>query len=141
MKTDNNKTTLELQRRQDFDVIFMLAEPKSARAIVPLLRFYYAENIPIYSTSVIYSGSPNPQKDTDLNGVIFADTPWTLKMASNTNRMYAVGRDAYLISNGLLRLTQLPNFPLYATTGALTLNSNHQIYRRLPWTKIENGHP
>ncbi len=141
MQQDNNKTVLEKQRRQDFDVIFLLAEPQSARLIVPLLKYYYAENIPIYATSSIYSGSPNPQKDTDLNGVIFADIPWFLKSSQNTNRLYAVGRDAYVISSELLRLTTLPNFPLYAATGALTLTSDHKIYRRLPWAQMHNGHP
>lgn len=137
----NNTTAQEQIRRQDFDVIFLLSEPQTAREIVPLLRFNYAQNIPIYSTSVIYSGSPNPQKDTDLNGVIFADIPWVLQSAHNSNRLYAVGRDAYVISNGLQRMTNLPNFPLYAATGALTLNPNHQIFRRLPWAQIHNGQP
>lgn len=142
LQKDNNKTALEKERRQDFDVIFLLAEPKPAREIVPLLRFYYADNIPVYATSSVYSGSPDPQKDSDLNGVHFADIPWVFKSTSaNKNRLYAVGRDAYMISNQLPRLIQLPNFPVYAATGALTLTSTHQIYRRLPWTQIRNGHP
>ncbi len=138
---ETNKTLLEKQRRQDFDVIFLLAEPNSARQIVPLLRYYYASDIPVYSTSVIYSGSPNPQKDSDLNGVIFADIPWLLKSSHNNGRLYAVGRDAYAISRELPRLTTLPYFPLYGATGALTLSSSHQIYRRLPMAEIHNGHP
>lgn len=138
---DRNNKHAAQQRRQDFDVIFLLSEPQTARQIVPLLRFNYAQNIPIYSTSVIYSGSPNPATDNDLNGVIFADIPWLIKSSHSSSRLYAVGRDAYIISNGLQRLTVLPNFPLYAATGALTLNSNHQIFRRLPWTQIHNGQP
>lgn len=141
MEEENNKIVLEQQRRHDFDVIFLLAYPQAARAIVPLLKYYYAENIPIYSTSMVYGGSPNPQKDTDLNGVIFADVPWLIKGSHNTSRLYAVGRDAFVISSELPRLMNLPNFPLYGATGALTLNASHQIYRRLPWTQIHNGHP
>lgn len=137
----NSKAMLEQQRRQDFDVIFLLADPTAAREIVPLLKYYYAARIPIYATSVVYSGSPNPQKDVDLNGVIFADIPWLLKSSKSTNRLYAVGRDAYVISGELERLKNLPQFPLYAATGALTLTSAHQIYRRLPWAQIHNGHP
>lgn len=140
-KKITNKTVLEQQRRQDFDVIFLLAEPESAREIVPLVKYYYAANIPIYATSAIYSGSPNPQKDTDLNGVIFADIPWILKSSAKSNRLYAVGRDAYTISNQLPRLIELPNTPLYAATGALTLSSDHKIYHRLPMATMHNGHP
>ena len=144
MKTDNNRQDLQKQRRQDFDVIFLLAQPVSARQIVPLLHFYYVQDTPIYSTSVIYAGSRSPQKDNDLNGVIFCDTPWTLTMSGNkmqSNRLYGVGRDAYLLSQGLNRMSQLPNFPIYGTTGALTLTPQHQIYRRLAWAKFNEGQP
>lgn len=141
MQEDNNKIVLEQQRRQDFDVIFLIADPQAGRSVVPILKFYYAENIPIYATSSIYSGSPNPQRDKDLNGVNFADIPWLIKSAHNNNRLFAVGRDAFTISCELQRMTNLPNFPLYAATGALTLTANHQFYRRLPWTQIRNGHP
>jgi hypothetical protein len=140
MQQDNNKTLLEKQRRQDFDVIFLLAPSDTAREIVPLLKYYYAAKIPIYATSIIYSGTPAPQKDVDLNGVIFCDIPWVLSGHSG-NRLSAVGHDSYIISNELPILTTLPNFPIYAATGALTLTSKHQIYRRLPWAQIHEGHP
>ncbi|MCE3239284.1 MAG: lpoA [Gammaproteobacteria bacterium] len=149
MAENNDKAYLEQQRRQDFDVIFMIAQPQTAREIVPLLKYYYADNIPIYASSSIYSGIPDPQKDSDLNGVYFCDIPWTLKNATNPlskgdashNRLYAVGLDAYLLSNNLPRLTNLPHFPLYAATGALSLSPNNKIYRRLPWTQMHDGHP
>jgi len=147
MQEDNDKQTLAQQRRQDFDVIFLLVPPETAREIIPLLKYYYADTIPIYSTSIIYSGIPSPIKDMDLNGVIFCDIPWILNLANTSsvkskdkfNRLYAVGQDAYLLSSNLARLKLLPNFPLYAETGALTLNSQQQIYRQLPWVKMRNG--
>jgi outer membrane PBP1 activator LpoA protein len=148
MQKNNNKKVLEQQRRQDVDVIFLLAQPQAAREIVPLLKYYYADNLPIYSSSTIYSGVPDPQKDADLNGVYFCNLPWLLKMATVSptqndlrfNPFYAVGRDAYLLSHELARLTQLPHFPLYAATGALTLSSKQQIYRQLPWIQVHAGH-
>lgn len=139
-RAGDSKADLQQQRRQDFDVIFLLSSPTPARAIVPLLKFYYADNIPIYSTSMIYSGSPSPQKDTDLNGVIFCDTPSVLK-SQGSNRFSSVGHDAYTLSRELPRLTKLPNFPIYAETGALTMTPEHQIFRRLPWITMRNGHP
>jgi len=138
MQKDNNKTTLEKQRRRDFDVIFLFAQPEFARAIVPLLRYYYADNIPVYATSAVYTGQPNPAKDMDLNGVTVCDLPWTLQ-AKGDNRLYALGRDAYLISQSFTRLTQLPQFPLYGATGALTLTSKQQIHRRLPCNTVRAG--
>ncbi len=157
-QTDLNKGIANLlranpaaqQRRQDFDIIFLLAPPQTARQIVPLLKYYYAANVPIYATSVVYSGKPSPE-DSDLNGVTFADMPWTLQNAnantsaiksdSNSGRLYALGRDAYLVSNQFYRLSVLPNFPIYGATGALTLTSQQQIYRRLAWVQMRNGRP
>lgn len=155
-QTDLNKGVANLlranpkaqQRRQDFDIIFLLAQPQTARQIVPLLKYYYAANVPIYATSVVYSGKPSAE-DSDLNGVTFADMPWTLqngntsaiKSDSKTGRLYALGRDAYMLSNQFNRLSALPNFPVYGATGALTLTSQQQIYRRLAWVQMRNGRP
>jgi outer membrane PBP1 activator LpoA protein len=146
MRVKNDKQFLQLQRRQDFDTVFLLAPPTMARQIVPLLRFYYIGDIPIYATSVVFSGKRSPRNDGDLNGVIFADTPFTLKAThanggTYSNRLYAVGRDSYLISQNFDRLTELANFPIYGATGALTLTPEHQIYRRVAWAKFHEGHP
>lgn len=146
MEEDNNKEVLEQQRRQDFDVIFLFSQPQDARIIVPLLRYYYASNIPIYGSSSIYSGKTSERKDMDLDGVIVCDIPWSRQIAQGNindavqaDRLYAVGQDAYLLSQTLTRLVLLPNFPIYGTTGALTLSSTRQIHRRLPCTAIRNG--
>lgn len=141
MHTNNKKDILEQQRRHDFDVIFLFTQPQDARTIVPLLKYYYANDIPIYATASVYSGKPNPTKDVDLNGVIICDIPWSQLAGSDTasGRLYAVGQDAYRISQSLQRLIELPNFPLYGTTGALTLSSQQQIHRRLPCMAIHNG--
>lgn len=142
MRKDNNKAVLEQQRRQDFDVIFLFSQPEEARLIVSLLRYYYSGKTPIYTTSSAYSGKLNPQKDVDLNGVIVCDIPRDLSAKKDrepANRLYAVGQDAYLLSQSLQRLATLPHFPIYATTGALTLSTQHQIHRRLPCVAIRNG--
>ncbi len=145
MRQNNDKTILVGQRRQDFDVIFLLVGARSARIIVPLLKYYYANNIPIYATSAINGGILTLQKNSDLEGVRFPDMPWILN--SNQilhdlplSRLYAMGLDAYLLSHELIRLTLLPSFPIYASTGALTLNENQAIYRRMPWTEIHANH-
>ncbi len=145
MHDENNKQTLEQQRRQDFDVIFIVAQPQVARQIVPMLKFYYVTKIPMIASSSVYTGTPDPQKDSDLDGVYFCDIPWVLKSHHSSdqqvNRLYAVGIDSYTVSNNIPRLNQLPNFPIYGTTGALTLTSKHQIYRRLPWVQMHAGYP
>lgn len=142
-RDQNTKAALEQQRRHDFDVVFLLAPPQTARQIVPLLRFYYVDKTAIYATSIIYSGTPQPQKDMDLNGVTFCEIPWSLSRygtaSDSSGRLVAVGHDAYLISTDLARFTALQQFPLYGATGAITLTPQKQFYRRLAWTQFHNG--
>ncbi|MES2218787.1 MAG: penicillin-binding protein activator [Pseudomonadota bacterium] len=148
-RDQTDKTTLEQQRRQDFDVVFLLAPPQSARQIVPLLKYYYINKTPIYATSVVYSGAPQPQKDNDLNGVFFCEIPWSLNRSGSamsdtdagSNRLYAVGRDAYMISHNLSRFASMPNLPLYGATGEITMTPQKQFYRRLAWAQFHGGQP
>jgi len=139
----NNKEALANQRRQDFDVIFLFAQPQEARVIVPLLRYYYVNNVPIYATSSVYASRPDPSKDVDLNGVMVCDIPWSATANDGiaaSDRLYAMGQDAYRLSQSLQRLIILTTFPLYGSTGALTLSSSHQIHRRLPCITVHNGY-
>jgi outer membrane PBP1 activator LpoA protein len=131
----NNKKSLE--HRHDIDVVFLLTPPQYARQIVPLIKFNYVDRLPIYATSIVHSGGTGVPENADLNGVIFCEAPSAL---GGGNRLYSVGTDAYILSSNIPRLTTLPNFPIYGATGAMTLNSNHQIYRRLPWTTMQDGH-
>lgn len=142
MKRDNNKHILEQQRRHDFDVIFIFAKPEAARVIVPLLKYYYVNDVPMYASSSVYSGKPNPEKDMDLNGVTVCDIPHNLQRAQaegQGNRLYAVGQDAYLLSQTLPRLASMPNFSIYGATGSLTLSSKQQIHRRVPCVRFNHG--
>jgi uncharacterized protein len=135
-----------LNENNKFDVVFLFSQPEAARTIVPLLRNNYAINIPIYATSATYAGKPDPKKDVSLNGAIICDIPWNMQVPKHntsdtiqSDRLYAVGQDAYLLSQAMQRLEQLPNFSIYGTTGALTLSTSHQIHRRLPCMQIHNG--
>lgn len=126
------------RRRQDADVILLLAASRDAKQIVPLLKYNFAGDLPILSTSAIYSESSPTLDNMDLNGVIFCDAPAIL---SGKPRLYAVGQDAWLLASQTARLRALPDFPLYGMTGAMTLQSGQRIFRRLPWITMQNGHP
>ncbi|MDX1901459.1 MAG: penicillin-binding protein activator [Gammaproteobacteria bacterium] len=148
---DKNQPPLppEQRRRQDFDVVFVLATPVDARQIVPILKFDYVSHIPIYATSAIYSGIPDPKSDADLDGVYFCDVPWILQMSSRQpqksnynqfNRLYAVGRDAWLIMTQLNGFTVNPNFSLSAATGILSLPDGQHFNRHPAWAEFSHGH-
>lgn len=149
----------ENRLRGDADMIFMATNsPLSARRIVPEFRFYQT-NIPIYSTSHIYTGIVNPQQDKDMDGVRFTQMPWILDEArqesylqreinknwyadkSTYRRYYALGIDAYrLIPNlGRLAVQNTVNFP--GETGELSLTEDGHIQRKLMWAKFSQGRP
>lgn len=149
----------EPRRRQDFDMVFIAAQPTEARQIPPLLAFYFAQDIPIYATSSVYSGEGNFAIDKDLNGVTFCDIPWNTDSqptspqpnnpiaalwptpAQSQPRLYALGIDAYQLIPVLPRLEAIPHFSLNGATGKLSLDKNHRIIRTLRCTHFVNGQP
>ena len=138
-------------RRQDFDVIFLLAYPSKARQIMPLLNYYYAGNVPVYATSSVYSGSANSMKDRDLDGIIFCDMPWVFNHQMGTrnwpeqfnsyNRLYALGMDSFSLSNQLNQLILFPALGISDKSGVLYLSGNQQIARILAFGQFRQGLP
>ncbi len=151
------------RRRQDLDVIFLVAPPKQARQIRPLLQFYFAGDLPIYSTSVIYSGTPQPHLDRDLDGIIFCDMPWVLQGSTSLpkivltlrneifklwpdsykryNRLYALGIDAHYLMLNLNKLVQYPYGGVTGATGTFYIDNYRHIHRQLDWAQMRNGIP
>lgn len=138
----------------DDNMLFMVADPLIARQIRSLLIYRDAEQLPVYATSHIYTGTPEATQNNDLNGVLFTETPWLL---SNDNaiqqqiinqwpqaktsfaRLYALGVDTWLISPRLLELKSLPNSRLEGLSGEITINSNQKVSRKLPWATFVKG--
>ncbi|WP_367274394.1 penicillin-binding protein activator [uncultured Legionella sp.] len=136
-------------RRQDFDMIFLLAYPSKARQIMPLLKYYYAGDVPVYATSSVYGGSANALKDKDLDGVIFCDIPWVFAHQMGTrnwpeqfnsyNRLYALGMDSYALATQLNHLILFPADGSMESNGTLYLKSPQQVARILEWGQFRQG--
>ena len=147
------------RRRQDADFIFIAAIPEDARQLIPQLRFHYADNLPIYSTSHIFTGIIDSAKDIDLNDVIFIDIPWILDTkrqlsivqdALNRNwsqekseyrRLYALGIDAYNLIPNINRLNHEEDSFMIGETGDLTIVRDNIIKRNLRKAKFIEGKP
>lgn len=146
----------ESRRRQDIDAIFVAADAGTGRLLAPQLRFYFAGDIPTYATSAIYESS---RQNRDLNGLMFADTPWVLaadaapptmaaalrrywpgRNSAQWTRFYGFGFDAYRL---MLALHDNPNslasFP--ALSGELSLGENGRVRRELPLAQFRDGLP
>lgn len=151
----NRKLETAGRRRHDMDFIFIVATPQQARQIKPTLAFYFAGRIPVYATSHIYGGSPDPLQNRDLDGIIFCETPWMLNQQDNElknrieatwpatsdrlGRLYALGVDSYRLLPRVRQMAILPNTRLFGATGWLTLNEQRRIVRTLRWAKIQQG--
>ncbi len=75
----------EERRRQDIKGIFMFSNAKDGRRLKPLIDYYYAQDLPVFSTSRIYHGSTPGRRDRDLDKVYFIDIPWLLNEHKTSN--------------------------------------------------------
>ncbi len=142
------------RRRQDLQAILLLADPVNGRQIKPLLSFYFAGDLPVYSLSTIYAGQPDTVRNQDLDGIYFTETPWALqtsnplknqaeshwpKLASNYSRLIALGADAYLLAPRLPLLEQLEDIAIPGNTGTLYTPQHRQIHRKMEWATFVSG--
>ncbi|MFC3908213.1 penicillin-binding protein activator [Legionella dresdenensis] len=137
------------KRRQDFDMIFLLAYPSKARQIMPLLKYYFAGDVPVYATSAVYAGSTDTLRDRDLDGIIFCDMPWVFgnqlanrnwpEQLNSYNRLYALGMDSYSLATQLNQLMLFPAMGINDKSGVLYLNRARQVARILAWGRFKNG--
>ncbi|MCP3870407.1 MAG: penicillin-binding protein activator [Gammaproteobacteria bacterium] len=154
------KLEFEPRRRQDADFIFLAAKARIARQIRPQLQFHHAADLPVYTTSHVYTGNPSADRDIDLEGVKFPDIPWILVEEDESIplsrraltrtlgldqtpflRLYAMGIDSYLLLPHLGRLQSNPGEALEGKTGNLYMDQINQIRRQLVWAQITGGIP
>lgn len=148
------------RRRQDIDMIFIATNPKNANQLVPQIRYYNAENLPIYSTSHIFNGiTEDTNNDSEINGIIFIDMPWVIDSShqlsiiqdalnrnwdqnkSNYRRLYAIGIDAYHLIPELERLSKEKNSYFDGKTGNISVDANNIIRRELQPAQFIEGKP
>ncbi len=151
------RVNFEPRRRQDADFIFLAARSQKGRQLRPQLQFHHAGDLPLYTTSHIYSGTTNRDKDKDLGRLLFPDIPWLLEeddtgplsrlhlsrelstFQDRYARYYAMGIDSFNLLSQLTRLATSPEETLSGTTGRLYLDGSNRIHRQLVWARMQNG--
>ncbi|MFW2439206.1 MAG: penicillin-binding protein activator [Arenicellales bacterium] len=151
--------TTEARRRQDIGFIFLPAANRNARLIKPVLDFFYALNLPIYSSSRIFSGKPDPANDRDLDGIRFPDMPWMI--ASNVeleslrtflqgawpnrdtsyNRLYGLGMDIFSILPRLQTMREGTLLHYQGLSGILNVDTDGIVHRQMLWASFIKGTP
>ena len=140
------------QIRPDIDAVFLLANPKQARLIKPQLKFFKAEDLPVYSTSQIMSISQEPELDKDLEGVMFSQSHFVTSPKSvqpylnfdavqitDNRKFFAFGYDAIALSNRLNWMQRLKNQQVNGLSGKINVDINGVIHRETGWAKYRNG--
>jgi hypothetical protein len=147
----------EPRRRQDVDLIFLAANAAAAGLVKPQLKFQYADDLPIFTTSAVYQ--PGVAINPDLNGILFPDIPWLLDpdqtaredqlalkrywgaTATRFSRFYAMGYDAHRLTAVLHTQPGQATNVYRGMTGTLSIDDKGQIHRTLDWARIERGAP
>jgi len=144
------------RRRQDTEFIFLAADAPAGRLLKSQLKFHYSGDLPVYSTSSIYA--LDGRSNADLNGVMFADTPWSIAPQNwisqlpamyakywpeerRLGRLHAMGYDAYQLIAGLYaaRTGLMP--AIDGATGYLVLDSDGRVRRDPAWAQFQRGEP
>jgi outer membrane PBP1 activator LpoA protein len=155
----DTKLEFEPAIRGDVEAIFLALGAEQARLLRPQLQFHHANDLPLVSTSQIFSGTIDKRADGDLTGVIYNDMPWVIDNARKPSKLYAdiqrvsgepdhrmsrlnaLGVDAWRLHGKLETMRFDRAFAVTGTTGALTLADGNRIRRRLDWVEFESGEP
>jgi hypothetical protein len=143
--------------RSDAEFVFVAGTPGPERLMVSQLKFHYAGDIPVYSTSDSFE--PDPAANGDLDGVTFPDMPWMVSSdpvtarirdtvrgawptrTARRDRLYAFGFDAYRLVPALRSQTLSGSNEIAGVTGKLRLDEHNRIRRELDWVQMRNGVP
>lgn len=147
----------EPRRREDVDMIFVVADSRAGRLLGSQLRFFGAGDIPTYATSEIFDDPASTARENDLNGFIFADAPGVIAPDAEAStvraelaahwpqraglvRFYGMGFDAYRLV-GALYADDRGGWALRGFSGDLSLDSQGRVRRVLPLARFESGRP
>jgi uncharacterized protein len=140
------------RRRQDVDAVVALVDGLQARALVPGLAYYFAGDVPVYTSSQAVQGLG--QSDlSELDGARVCQIPWkvgtdplrtAVESAFQHSRgvlgsLYAFGVDAYRIIDRLEALASEPHTRILGATGVLTLNPDGRVHRDPAWGIVRKG--
>ncbi len=142
------------RRRQDAEFIFLAAAAGPARLLKSQLKFHYSGDLPAYSTSSV--NSLDGRSNSDLNGIMFADTPWLvdpqpwIRYLPQTyseywpeerrlGRLHAMGYDAYNLIASLYAYRGGEMTEFDGASGELFLDQQGRIHRRMAWAQYQRG--
>lgn len=144
------------RRRQDIDMVFLIAGAPDGRQLAPQLEYLYAGDIPTYAISEIHDLATR-SRESDLNRIIFPEVPWLIDPDADAlraqqtiasrwparsvpmARFFGMGLDSYRI------VSTLYTDPFFTSvdgsTGVLRMDAQGRIHRELPFAQFRGGTP
>jgi uncharacterized protein len=131
------------------DMVFIALDQPEARSVRP----YVSGMLPVYATSMSVDPRAEPTVNVDLQGVRYVDMPWFVQpdhpavmiypqprtgMSVETERLYALGIDAYRIASVLIQ-SDGKKLSLDGVTGKITLEPGNVFVRALTPAEIDGG--
>lgn len=143
----------EPSQRDDFDFIFLAANPREGRELKPLLRFHDAGDIPVFAMGRIFSGKNEWASNQDLNGIVFPITNWQLQAAGSElpglasirsgsyGNLFALGQDAWHVLPWLPLMQKDPDLWFPGGVGTLRMQADGHLARQPAWAQFTAGQP
>lgn len=135
--------------REDVDAVVALIDNTEANALVPALRFHFADHLPIYASSQT-TRRARAGSLAELRGFHVSELPWFLagdrvfaELAEPFDldnnpfaSLMALGSDAYRLTE---RMSPEAEVVLLGSTGLLRQQADGRVVRELAWGTIAGG--
>ncbi|CAK0778200.1 putative Penicillin-binding protein activator [Gammaproteobacteria bacterium] len=129
------------------DFVYLSAPAEVSRRLATLLR---EVGLTVYASSETLSGN---EQDIALSGFKLLEIPWMLSSDrlrtdlerlqpgefATYRRLYALGIDAFRLSEELPKLEADPRTHIDGATGSLSLDSSRRIVRQETWSRMVEG--
>lgn len=139
--------------RGDVDAIVALVTQLEASALVPALKYHFADQVPVYATSQTIRGA-TPKTLQQLDGFRISELPWfihgdasfrALDAAFNLDAnpfaaLYALGVDAFRLAERTPLLVEGGAPEMLGSTGVLEFSPDGRVIRHLARAVVRNGH-
>lgn len=139
----------------NIDAVYIIATPAELTLIKPMIDMATSSRSKpaLFASSRSYQAGAGPDYRLEMEGIQFSDIPLmaganpalmqqaSAKYANDYSlvRLYAMGIDAWTLSNHFAQMRQIPGFQVSGTTGDLTASADCVITRKLPWLQYRQG--
>ena len=145
------------RNRRDIDAIVVFANAEQTELINPVIETSispFADILPVFASSRSHSLEMSNNSYRDLRNLNFIDLPWMLpehswqglsreaqalwpQRTDTDYRLFAMGYDAYNLVPHLRHMALFPEYQFNGLTGRLSLDTEQQVQRRLPWGRVQ----